>query len=206
MTHANIEALVFDLGGVLIDIDFNRVFAHWQQISSLTLSEIQAKYTHDQAYQQHERGEISATEYFEYLREHLQLQDNLPEIAAGWNAIFVGEISATLDLVAQVGQHYPCYAFSNTNAIHQHVWSSRFPRLNELFKQIFVSSEMGLRKPDLKAFTYVADAIGVAPESILFFDDMPENIQGAKAAGFAAVQVQATADVKAALVKLGCLL
>lgn len=135
MTHANIEALVFDLGGVLIDIDFNRVFAHWQQISNLTLTEIQAKYTHDAAYQQHERGEISANAYFEYLREHLQLHDNLPEIAAGWNAIFVGEISATLDLIAQVRHNYPCYAFSNTNAIHQSVWTHRYPSLQELLNR-----------------------------------------------------------------------
>ncbi len=59
MTASNIKALLFDLGGVVMEIDFNSAFAHWQRISRLSLAELKAAFTFDVPYQRHERGEIS---------------------------------------------------------------------------------------------------------------------------------------------------
>ena len=69
---------------------------------------------------------------------------------------------------------------------------------------VFVSSEIGHRKPERSAFEFVARSVGVPIESILFFDDTLENVEGALAAGFQAVHVRGPADVKTALVRLGC--
>ncbi len=70
------QALLFDLGGVVLDIDFNRAFEHWLPISGLTLAEIKTAFQFDLPYQQHERGEISADAYFAHLRRVLRLQDD----------------------------------------------------------------------------------------------------------------------------------
>ncbi|WP_431096567.1 HAD-IA family hydrolase [Polaromonas aquatica] len=202
-TH-HIQALLFDLGGVLIDVDFNRVLEYWQPISRLTIEELKATFSSDLPYQQHERGEITAAQYFAHLAVNLELQDDLAHITQGWNAIFGGEITETLNLVREARAHLPCYVFSNTNATHQAVWTALYPSLAQSFERIFVSSEIGYRKPERRAFEYVANAMGVPLDAILFFDDHPDNVEGARAAGLQAVQVRGPADVRAALQRIGC--
>jgi len=204
MQTTKVQALLFDLGGVLIDVDFNRVLEHWQPISQLSLEELKATFSADLPYQQHERGEITAAQYFAHLAVGLQLQDDPARITEGWNAIFGGEITETLNLVQEARAHIPCYVFSNTNATHQAVWTALYPRLAQSFERIFVSSDMGYRKPERRAFEYVAEAIGVPLNSILFFDDHPDNVEGARVAGLQAVHVRGPADVRAALQATGC--
>jgi HAD superfamily hydrolase (TIGR01509 family) len=204
METTNVQALLFDLGGVLIDVDFNRVLEYWQPISRLSLEELKATFSADLPYQQHERGEITAAKYFTHLAASLQLQDDPAHITKGWNAIFGGEIAETLSLVQEARAHVPCYVFSNTNATHQTAWTARYPILAQSFERIFVSSEMGYRKPERRAFEYVAEAIGVPLNAILFFDDHPDNVEGARAAGLQTVHVRGPADVRAALQAIGC--
>lgn len=199
MKAPKVQALLFDLGGVLIDVDFNRVLEHWQPISRLSLEELKATFSADLPYQQHERGEITAAEYFAHLAENLQLQHDPVHITEGWNAIFGGEITETLSLVQEARTRIPCYVFSNTNATHQTVWTALYPGLAQSFERIFVSSEMGYRKPERRAFEYVAHAIGVPLNAIMFFDDHPDNVEGARAAGLQAVHVREPSDVRNAL-------
>lgn len=200
---AKVQALLFDLGGVVLNIDFNRAFAHWQPVSRLSLDEIKARFRFDAAYQQHERGEIDAAQYFTHLCNTLQLQQGHARIAEGWNAIFTGEISETLAVIHSVRSRLPCYAFTNSNAAHQAAWSAMFPSVGQAFDRIFVSSEMGCRKPERQAFEYIAREIRVDPQAILFFDDLAENVAGAQAAKLQAVHVREPADVRAALKRIG---
>ncbi|OOG39917.1 HAD-IA family hydrolase [Polaromonas sp. A23] len=202
---AQVQALLFDLGGVVIDIDFNRAFEHWQPVSRLSLDEIKAGFQFDAAYQQHERGEITAAQYFTHLSNTLQLQEGHARVAEGWNALFLGEISETLAMIQLARGQLPCYAFTNSNTAHQAAWSAMFPAVVQAFDRIFVSSDMGCRKPERKAFDHIARAINVAPQAILFFDDLAENVAGAQAAGLQAVHVRGPEDVRAALERIGCM-
>jgi FMN phosphatase YigB (HAD superfamily) len=202
---AKVQALLFDLGGVVLDIDFHRAFEHWQPVSRLSLEEIKAGFRFDAAYQQHERGEISAAQYFTHLCDTLQLQQGHARVAEGWNAIFLGEISETLALIQSIRNHLPCYAFTNSNTAHQAAWSAMFPEVVQAFDRIFVSSDMGCRKPERQAFDHITRAINLPAGTILFFDDLAENVAGAQAAGLQAVHVRGPADVRAALERTGCM-
>lgn len=195
-----VQALLFDLGGVLIDVDFNRVLTHWQPVSRLSLPAMQAAFRADIPYQQHERDELSAAGYFAHLRELLQLQADDARLAQGWNAIFGDEITETRLLVQASRARFKCCAFSNTNALHQVAWTARYPEVLQSFEHVFVSHEIGLRKPEREAFDHVARELGLAPEEILFFDDLQENVDGALAAGLQAVLVRSPKDVRDALV------
>ena len=197
-----VDALLFDLGGVVFEFDFERATQHWAPFSALPLRELRERFGADEPYCQFERGEITATAYFDGLRRNLKLDASDAQIAAGWNGIFGAEISETLDAVAQARKHYPCYAFSNTNVEHQRAWNAAYPRIAATFDRVFVSSEIGMRKPEAAAFAHIADAIGVAPANILFFDDLVENVVGAVAAGLQAIQVRSPADVREALARL----
>ena len=193
------RALLFDLGGVLIDIDFERVFEAWARHSALRLQEIRQRFTADTAYERHERGEMDGASYLSHLRGLLQIHAPEQAVRDGWNSVFVGEISDTVALVRAARQGLPCFAFTNTNHIHQQAWSAAYPGVVSLFNEIFVSSELGLRKPEQRSFAAVAQRMRVPPEEILFFDDMQQNVEGARSLGMRAVQVTEPEDVRRAL-------
>ncbi len=204
-TPPAIAALLFDMGGVVIDIDFERALQIWTSHSRLPIDQIRGRFSMDEAYAQHEIGEIGAVEYFAHLRERLELSASDAEICAGWNAIFKAEISQSVDYILAVRDKIPCYAFTNSNPTHQVYWAAAYPRVVDSFHRVFVSSELGLRKPHREAFEAISDFSGIALQEMLFFDDLEENVDGARAAGLQAVHVKTHRDVRKALQETGLL-
>ncbi|MGD9602906.1 MAG: HAD family hydrolase [Gammaproteobacteria bacterium] len=194
-----VSALLFDLGGVLIDIDWRRVFNRWAEHSPLTADEIALRFRMDAPYERHERGELDAAGYFAHLREVLRFTGDDMALIAGWNAIFAGEIAPTIALLERCASHLPCYLLTNTNPTHEHAWRRDFPRAIAPFDAVFVSSTLGHRKPERAAFDAVLAHAGVTPGEMLFFDDSAENVIGARAAGLRTVQVHGPEDIAAAL-------
>ncbi len=193
------EALLFDLGGVLVDIDFGRALEAWSAFSVLSQDELKHAFKLDAAHERLARGEITAREYFAHLRSTLKLSADLEEIERGWNAVFIGEIAQTRRLVERAHRSLPCYLFTNTNASHMTCWSAMCPRVVATIDRIFASHQMGLRKPERAAFDYICQALDTAPQSILFFDDLPENVQAGREAGLQSVLVRTPQDVADAL-------
>ena len=204
MQH-HIEGLLFDMGGVVINIDFDQALQSWTHLSELSIEEMRSRFTMDHRYEQHERGEIGGSEYFAHLRRLLQLEGRDEDIAWGWNAIYVGEIAETVDDILSVPEHVPCFAFTNSNPTHMATCKAIYPRVMAAFQRVFVSSEMGLRKPQRAAFDAIAQATGIRLPAMLFFDDSLENVEGARAAGLQAIHVQTPSDVKQALLQIGVL-
>jgi epoxide hydrolase-like predicted phosphatase len=197
------KALVFDLGGVLIDIDFTRALEAWAPHSSLSLAQLRQAFKHDMQYQQHERGEIDAAQYFDHLAATLQLNAPREEISRGWNAIFVGEIVEARKLVEAMREAVPCYAFTNTNASHMATWTQLFPGVASAFDRIFASHELGLRKPEPAAFERVCQLIRVKAAATVFFDDLPDNVQAASQFGLQAFLVRSPKDIVHSLRSVG---
>ena len=200
--QARVEAVVFDLGGVILEIDFGRVFAAWAEYAGVSPEVIRARYRMDAAYEQHERGEISARQYFSSLRDSLGISLSDAQFEAGWNEVVRGEIPGVAALIAQAAQRLPLYVFSNTNAMHYAHWGPSHAGLLKRFRRLFMSHEMGLRKPEARAFEHIAAEIGVRLPKLLFFDDTAENVHAALALGMQAVQVTSTEDVRIALSRL----
>jgi putative hydrolase of the HAD superfamily len=198
-----IRTLLFDLGGVVIDFDFERAFRFWAAQASCEPAELGRRFSLDEPYKQHERGELHASDYFAALRRSLNVNLSDDLLIAGWNDVYVGVVSGMVPILAIASQRFPLYAFTNSNPTHQSEWSVRFANELSIFNNIFVSSELGLRKPDPEAFAEVAKQTGSIPSECLFFDDTSENIDGARAAGMRAVLVQSISDVRDALLQLG---
>jgi glucose-1-phosphatase len=197
------DALLFDLGGVVIDIDFNRIFAHWASCAGCNPAMLRERFAHDEPYQRHEIGAIGVQDYFASLRTSLGIDLTDAQFLEGWNAIFIDEVPGIAALLARASERLRLYAFTNTNPAHAACWSQRFSGALKTFRKIFVSSSIGLRKPDPKAFDFVVREIGVPANRIVFFDDSPANVDGARACGLQTVLVNSPADVAAALDALG---
>jgi len=200
---AAIRALLFDLGGVVIGFDFKRAFRVWAAAAGCDPTELERGFSFDEAYEQHERGEIDAAGYFSVLRRSLGLSISDEQLVAGWNDIYLGVIAGMSALLSAANRHLPLYAFTNSNPTHRDAWSKRFANELSVFRSIFVSSDLGRRKPDPEAFSVVAARTGFQVSAFLFFDDAPENVEGARVAGMRAVLVKSTADVRGALSQLG---
>ena len=196
---AGADALLFDLGGVIIQIEFNRAIQAWADAAGVPAAQVGARFSLDAGYEAHERGELDPAAYCAHLRRTLALDLADEPLLAGWNQIFVGEMPEVGQLLASLAKSLPLYAFSNTNAAHRAFWQVRYAGILALFSQVFCSCDLGLRKPTADAFMEVCGRIGVAPGRLVFFDDHPQNVEGARAAGLRAHVVHSAADIRAAL-------
>jgi putative hydrolase of the HAD superfamily len=197
------DTLLFDLGRVVIDIDFSKALSCWAAHAGCTPNEIAARFVRDETYKRHETGAVSDAEYFASLRAALDIGISDHAFLEGWNAIFAGEMPGIAPLLTRAAERMPLYAFSNTNGAHVAHFSIAYADILAHFKTVFLSSAIGLRKPDAAAFKHVVKEIGVPANRIVFFDDLAENIDGARASGLKAVHVKSSADVAGALAALG---
>jgi len=198
-----VEALLFDLGRVVFELDTTRVHERWAELAGLPATDIGQRYqvrvVGSEAFRRHECGKISDKEFFDHLRCALEIDLTDEQVLDGWNTIFVGEMPGIRRILSGAQEKLPLYVFSNTNSAHQAYWSVRFADLLAPFRKIYLSNEIGARKPEVAAFQAVAADMDMAPQRILFLDDMVANIAGARASGLQAVQVAATADIERAL-------
>lgn len=201
----SVTALLFDLGNVLVNVDFDRSFSHWSAVSGVPMIELKARFRAGDDYERHERGEITAKLWFDCLRRDLGLALDDSAMLAGWNALLLEEVVGIRAVIDALDPNLPRYVFSNTNAAHHACFAPRHASLLERFEQVFLSNELGHRKPEALAFEKVVAQIGCPAAEILFFDDSKANIEGARAGGLQAVQVAAVADVERALSARGLL-
>lgn len=197
------QALLFDLGGVVVDIDFERAFAHWAPHSARDPAAMRQWLQFDEPYERHETGHLDSDAYFRHLRTQLALGCDEATLRAGWNTILVGGIAETLRMIDQVRGRVPCYAISNTNPVHLAHMHDAFPGMLEHFDHVFASHDIGHRKPHPESFGHVLRAIGVAAPQALFFDDLAVNVEAARACGLRAVLVRGPEDVRQALQDCG---
>jgi len=203
LSPGDADALLFDLGRVVVDIDFSKALACWAGHAGREPSGLAARFVRDESYRHHEVGTISDEAYFDGLRNSLGIAITNEQFLEGWNAIFAGEMNGITPLLARAAKHLPLYAFSNTNRPHVAYFSKAYADLLKPFRELYLSSTIGLRKPDAAAFDHVVKAIGVPASRIVFFDDVSENVEGARARGLRAVQVKSVSDISNTLFALG---
>ena len=203
LTPNSADALLFDLGRVVLDIDFNKVVASWAGHAGCEPSIWSDGFRQMKPGRRHERGEISDAAFFESLRASLAIDITDMQFLEGWNAIFAGEMPGIGAMLARAGTRLPLYAFSNTNGAHVEHFSQHYADVLGHFREIYLSSTIGLRKPEAAAYDHVVKAIGVPASRILFFDDSAENVAGARERGLSAVHVRSPDDIATALAALG---
>jgi len=203
LSPGSADALLFDLGRVVLDIDFSKALACWAGHAGCEVAHLTQRFSPDKSFRRHETGEISDAEFFAGLRASMGIGLSDVQFLEGWNAIFVGEMPGIARHLARAAERVPVYAFSNTNGAHVEHFSVAYAGVLGHFREIFLSSCIGLRKPDKAAYDHVVKAIGVPASRILFFDDSAENIEGARARGLTAVHVTSPDDVTEALAALG---
>ena len=184
LSPGSADALLFDLGRVVIDIDFGKALACWAGHAGCEPARsCRRDFVRGEIYQRHETGRISDAEFFAALRTRSASTCPMPSCSKAGTRSSPAKCPASLPLLARAAKRLPLYAFSNTNQPHVEHFSKPMPIVLGHFREIFLSSTIGLRKPDAAAYDHVVKAIGVPAERIVFFDDLAENIEGARARG-----------------------
>ncbi|PHM73131.1 glucose-1-phosphatase [Xenorhabdus kozodoii] len=181
---------IFDMGNVIIDIDFKRIVAVWSNLSGTPLATLTSRFSREEILTKHERGQISDTEFAEMMRDEMEISLSFEQVVEGWNAIFVGIRPEVIELMNQLRtQGHRVVVLSNTNRLHVEYCSVHYPEIAASSDFLYLSHDLGMRKPNPEIFEYVLVAEGVAADQAIFFDDLLENVEAAKKTGMNAIHV-----------------
>ena len=188
-----INAIVFDLGGVLVELSGVNTMLRW---SALNLNEegLWQRWLHSPTVRAFETGVINADQFAEQLVVEMQLQVEPQEFLDAFVAWPTGLFDGVPELLTKLRQDFSLACLSNTNALH-------WPRLMEEMQlashldHSFGSHLLGKIKPDHDIYEHLIDKLSVAPNSILFFDDHALNVNAAQSLGIQAVHARGVTEV-----------
>ncbi|CAE1151668.1 glucose-1-phosphatase [Serratia sp. JUb9] len=181
---------IFDLGNVIVDIDFKRVLGVWSNLSGTPLAALAERFSMGEVFQRHERGEVTDEEFAARLCDEMGIALSFEQFAAGWQAVFVAlrpEVIAIMQRLRNEGHRV--VVLSNTNRLHCNYWPQHYPEVAAAADHLYLSQDLGLRKPEPAIYQRVLDAENTPAEQAVFFDDHPDNIAAARAMGITAVWV-----------------
>lgn len=185
----NIKAFIFDLGGVLINLDPGRTRQSFIKLGIPHFDELFTVFRATPLFNNLETGYIEPGSFVDAIREESSLDLAEEDIISAWNAMLLDFRTESLRFVEKLGTRYPAFLFSNTNIIHYRSFqqtlrdTTPYQHLDDLFKKAYYSHEIGLRKPDVDSYRHIINEQQLDAEHTLFIDDNPENITGAEKAG-----------------------
>ena len=184
----NIKNIVFDLGGVLIDLDFKSAINGLQKAGFTNVKEQLQAFDREGIFQKFELGEISADEFRASIRENSNVSLTDEEVDSLWNLMLLEIPREKLELILDLRSKYMVYLLSNTNSIHwDYVCKNAFNyhgfRMDDYFEETFLSYEMHLAKPDKAIFEKMLNDANLLPEETLFIDDLEANCKAAEEGG-----------------------
>ncbi len=185
----NIKNIIFDLGKVLLNLDFNATIEAFRNLGFNGNVLDHALVYKDPVFYELETGKITPTEFCNKVRKIL----NNPEITDlqiedAWYAMIKDIPASRVEVLQKLAENYKVYLFSNTNQIHIERLHQKFRKdfgfeFPSLFVKDFYSHEIHFGKPDVNSYLKVIELSGVKPEESLFVDDLEKNIEGAQKAG-----------------------
>ena len=196
MNLNGIKNIVFDLGGVILDIDYNLTVKAFEDLGIPNFKEQYSKMSQSNLFDNIETGKISPAEFRNLIREVAKKTISDAEIDAAWNALILHLPQYRIEILKNLQVNYRLFLLSNTNKIHYDDYSEVIKRengiegLEPLFEKTYLSHEMGLRKPDPEIFQVVLSENNLVPKETLFIDDSPQHIASAKTLGIVAYHLE----------------
>jgi putative hydrolase of the HAD superfamily len=181
---------IFDLGNVIVDIDFKRVLGVWSKLSGVPLATLSKRFTMGEAFQQHERGEISDENFARQLSDEMGLSLSFEQFTEGWQAVFVTLRPEVVTIMHKLRkEEHRVVVLSNTNRLHCHYWLQNYPEVTAAANHLYLSQDLGMRKPDARIYQHVLNAENMLAGQAVFFDDVEANIIAARIEGITAIHV-----------------
>ncbi len=189
MKLPDIETIIFDFGGVVIDIDPQITVKKLQELGFEDVSKFKSKEFIDDIVRKFERGIFTPEVFRERIRAFLGIDLTDQQIDDAWNALIYDIPAERLEVLEQVKKHYKMFLLSNSNELHYDIYvrdlQLRFGyrEFDELFDKVYFSFDTHLSKPDPEAYEFLMYQHDLTPAKTLFIDDNEENIKTAQNLG-----------------------
>ena len=189
-----VKNIIFDLGGVLLNLDTNRTRASFIKLGLTHIDDLFRVGHAASFFKEYETGAISDEEFVEAAIEISNPGTTSAQVIAAWNEMLLDFPPERVEYLNNLGKQYRLFLFSNTNAIHLIAFRNSYRQvygnnLDDHFEKAYYSHLINYRKPDVAAFEYVINDSGVNPAETIFIDDALNNVEGAKRAGLQAIHL-----------------
>ncbi len=193
-TNNNIDAVIFDLGRVIVDIDFSRslfrLFRDFEQPSESILQQLMA----DDLINRYNTGRIQPQEFYEAVKQKFDLDIDFSEFKNLWCDIF-SPMPGMEPLIRELEGKIKLGVFSNTDPLHwQHICNTN--PIMDVFPQPTLSFEIGLQKPALESYRIAAANVDTPAEHCLYIDDLQENVEAAQQVGMQGLQFASATQLR----------
>lgn len=180
INNFSIKAIIFDLGGVLVDFDHYRAAGEMSRFTKKSAEEIFALFFDSALTGLFEEGRVSPEKFFLKVREILDLQLDYDKFVPIWNEIFFlsPKNQEVYKLAKSLKEDYKIALLSNINVLHFEYLKKNFS-IFDVFHNIIISCEIGFRKPHPVIYKKTLEALEVSPKQVFYTDDRAELIQGA---------------------------
>ena len=190
---SKVQNVIFDLGGVIIDLNESATIKTFADLFSRSEEEIRS-FSENSFFKEYEVGKIDDPTFRAKIREEFEYRGTDDKIDAAWNAM-LGKIDKDkIELMDRMSEKYTLFVMSNTNDIHIRFFHKLFERItdgrsfNSYFKEVYLSQEIGERKPNPSAWQVILNDHQLSAENCLFIDDKLENIEAVRKLGMQGYQ------------------
>lgn len=190
-----IRHIIFDLGGVLLNIDYNLTEQAFTHAGIKDFGKIYSQLVQTPVFDDFEIGKIGRDGFVAALQS-VQAGITKDQIITAWNAMLLDFPLRRLQLLQQLRLYHDLFLLSNTNEIHEEAFNKilldnhGMPSLGAFFDKVYLSHRIGMRKPNKEIFQYIMDSNGLKPEHTLFIDDSPQHIAGARELGIQTIWLE----------------
>jgi glucose-1-phosphatase len=185
----HVDAIIFDLGGVILNIDYQLPVKAFRKLGIEDFSTHFSQAAQSNLLDDYETGQITSQDFIDAVRGFVKPEVTNDQIVEAWNSILLDLPEQRLFTLEKAAENHRIFLLSNTNDLHIESFNRylldefQLPSLEPFFEQLYLSYEVGLRKPDPRIFEYVLQDAGLDPQNTLFIDDSIQHIQSANELG-----------------------
>ena len=187
------DAIIFDLGGVILNLDYNRTIKAFEKLGMHDFESYYSQAQQNNLFDDYETGAISSNDFRAYFKTTLDQSLTNKKIDDAWNKMLLDLPEKRINLLLSIKEITPIYLFSNTNDIHLQCFRQIIADthgnqhlLESIFTKTYYSHLLGHRKPNRSAFETVLKENSLNANNTLFIDDSEQHIFGAREAGIEA--------------------
>jgi len=188
MIYKDVKAIIFDFGGIFINLNYSATIDAFKKLGIENFDELYSQAQQSHLFDNYETGKISSQRFINGLLDFLPTQPTPNQVVNAWNAMLLDVDPKKVRLLKELREKYPVYLLSNTNDLHIDLAFRRWEKtigqsIHDSFDKIYLSHEVGLRKPNKEIFELVCNENNLIPSKTLFIDDTEQHIHGAKSIG-----------------------
>jgi putative hydrolase of the HAD superfamily len=195
-----IKNIIFDWGGVIINIDYQATIDAFNQLGNLKFEEYYTQATQQHLFDLFETGKISEAEFLSKIKNEFGNGLSNENIVRAWCAMLKDIPRARIETLKRLGKTFRIFLLSNTNSIHERIIVQRLNHnlgfeFFSLFEKVYLSHRLGMRKPNAPIFEHVLKENNLDSSETLFIDDSEQHVVGASKVGIPSFHLQPEMDI-----------